>query len=222
MLYRRRLRTELERVAVLDYLIAEPFDAAEPWPVVLFLHGSGERGDDLDLVKLHGPPMQAAAGRHLPFLLVAPQCPADHWWTWLQDELLSLLDEIERDFPVDHDRVYLTGLSMGGIGSWELALRHPNRFAAVVPICGASQPWLAPRLRNVPVWAFHNAEDNDVPARGTREMVAAVQAAGGTATATIYDAAGHDAWTAAYDDPKLYPWLLEQRRRGSTVGSFPR
>ncbi|MFC7623069.1 alpha/beta hydrolase-fold protein [Microlunatus sp. GCM10028923] len=211
---RRRLRAEISRTDELDYLIFTPARIPEPWPLLLFLHGSGERGDDLDLVTVHGPPKLAAEGGELPYLLVAPQCPAESWWTWHQDALIALLDEVEAEFPVDPSRIYLTGLSMGGIGSWELAIRHPGRFAALVPICGASQPWLARRLRDVPVRAFHNAHDESVPARGTSDMVAAVQQAGGQAEATIYDARGHDAWTNAYQDPELTRWLLAQRRTG--------
>lgn len=196
----------------LPYLLAEPEGIDGPWPVVLFLHGAGERGDDLDLVAVHGPPKQLREGRRLPFLMVAPQCPQDSWWNWQTEALIALLDEIQADHPVDPDRIYLTGLSMGGMGTWELATRYPERFAALIPICGVGGRWFAPRLARTPIWAFHNEDDQVVPVTGTTQMVAAVNAAGGDARMTINPTGGHDSWTAAYDDPELYAWMLEQRR----------
>lgn len=211
---RRQLRTEVTRAVELDYLIAEPSGLSEPWPLLLFLHGAGERGDDLDLVAVHGPPKQAAAGTPLPFLMVAPQCPAGSWWTWQTDALLALLTEIIDSYPVAADRVYLTGLSMGGIGAWDLAARRPDLFAAVVPICGDGRRYLVPGLTSTPIWAFHNSDDPLVPVQGTLDLVEGVREAGGDVRATINTIGGHDAWTAAYDDPELYRWMLDQRRDG--------
>lgn len=215
----RQLRTRPSREVDLGYLVAEPAASeGAPWPVVLFLHGAGERGTDLDLVTLHGLPKLVADGQDFPFLLVAPQCRSDSWWTWQLEELLLLLDDLADRYPIDPARQYVTGLSMGGIGTWELAARAPDRFAAVVPICGAGQPWLAPRLREVSVWAFHNVADAAVPADRTRDMIRAIRDAGGVASATIYDSAGHDAWTAAYGEPELIPWLLRQRKPAQRQG----
>lgn len=210
----RHLSTEVTRTVELDYLIAEPAGLAEPWPLVLFLHGAGERGNDLDLVAVHGPPKQVAAGATLPFLLVAPQCPDGHWWDWESDALLALVSEVMAGHPVDPDRVYLTGLSMGGSGSWDLACRRPDLFAAVAPICGRGRRPMASRLVTTPIWAIHNSDDPVVPVEGTLDMIEAVREAGGDVRATINTTGGHDAWTAAYDDPELYSWLLEQRRPG--------
>jgi predicted peptidase len=208
----RQLKVETSVSYDLSYLLAEPDEVAEPWPVVLFLHGAGERGDDLDLVTLHGPPKQARAGQQLPFLMVAPQCPDGSWWNWQTEALIALLDEIQAGHPVDPDRIYLTGLSMGGIGVWELAARYPDRFAALVPICGIGGPWFASRLARTPIWAFHNEDDQAVPVSGTTQVVEAIRAAGGEARMTIKPTGGHDSWTAAYDDPQLYAWMLEQHR----------
>jgi predicted peptidase len=208
----RQLKVDTSVRYDLPYLLAEPDQVAEPWPVVLFLHGAGERGDDLDLVTFHGPPMQARAGQQLPFLLVAPQCPEDSWWNWQTEALIALLDEIKANHPVDPGRIYLTGLSMGGMGVWELAARYPDRFAALIPICGIGGPWFASRLAEIPVWAFHNEDDQAVPVSGTTEVVEAIKAAGGNARMTIKPTGGHDSWTAAYDDPQLYAWMLEQHR----------
>jgi len=180
------------------------------WPLVLFLHGAGERGDDLDLLKKHGPPKLAAAGRQFPFILVAPQCPANQWWT--TEVLIALLDEVEEKFAVDKDRIYVTGLSMGGFGTWALAAEQPDRFAAVAPICGGGDPRTAPRLTRLPVWAFHGARDTVVPPARSQALVDALRAAGGNVRFTLYPDADHDAWTRTYDDPQFFAWLLQQRR----------
>jgi len=123
----------------LNYLLYLPknYDSKPAWPLVLFLHGAGERGDDLDLVKKHGPPKLVEAGKEFPFVLVSPQCPADHWWQ--PQELTALLDEIVEKQKIDKDRIYVTGLSMGGFGTWSLAAYSPKRFAAIVPVCGGSR-----------------------------------------------------------------------------------
>jgi predicted peptidase len=206
-----RLQITVPRSYDLGYLQYWP-DTDAPAPLVIFLHGAGERGDDLDLLTVHGPPKQAMAGEQLPFGLVAPQCPEDSWWTWQAEAVLALLDETLATRNVDPDRVYLTGLSMGGMGTWDIAARYPQRFAAILPICGSSGRWFARRLATMPIWAFHNADDPAVPVEGTTEMVAAVEQAGGTPRMTVNPTGGHDAWTAAYDDPEVYAWLLRQRR----------
>lgn len=208
----KRFTSTVQRRHDLGYLFDWPEGLAEPAPLVIFLHGAGERGDDLDLVRVHGPAKQATAGAVLPFALVAPQCPADSWWTWQQESILALLDELQDSLPIDPDRVYLTGLSMGGAGTWDLAARCPERFAAIVPICGIGSRWMAPRIAGLPIWAVHNADDPIVDVAGTTEMAEAVRAAGGEIRTTINPTGGHDAWTAAYDDPELYDWLLAQRR----------
>ena len=142
----------------LNYLLYLPkdYESKKAWPLVLFLHGAGERGDNLDMVKQHGPPKLVAQGKEFPFVLISPQCPEGHWWEPF--ELSALLDEIVEKQKIDKDRVYVTGLSMGGFGTWSLAAHSPKRFAAIVPICGGGEPITAMLLPHVPAWVFHGGE----------------------------------------------------------------
>jgi predicted peptidase len=181
------------------------------WPLLLFLHGSGERGSNLQLVKTHGPPKHVDKGRAYPFIIASPQCPVEHWWSFATLDLL--LREIVEKYGVDENRIYVTGLSMGGFATWTLATEYPGRFAAIVPICGGGIPHRASLLSNLPIWAFHGAQDPVIPLLYSQEMVNAVNAAGGSATLTIYPDAGHDAWTETYDNPELYEWLMRQSLR---------
>ena len=179
---------------------------------MLFLHGAGERGHDLEGVKTHGLPKLVARGEDLPCLVVSPQCPAGAWWTELVPELLGLVDEVSVAHRVDRDRVYVTGLSMGGYGCWAVAAAAPERFAAAIPICGGGKAAWAPRLRRMPIWAFHGREDDVVPLGATETMVKALEAVGAPVRLTVYDGVGHDSWTRTYDDPAVLDWLLAQRR----------
>jgi len=182
------------------------------WPLMMFLHGAGERGSNLNKVKVHGPPKIVEAGKDLPFIIVSPQCPKDDWWTERDDELIHLLDDIQKRYDVDAERVYLTGLSLGGYGTWTLGSTYPERFAAIVPICGGGKRFFGWRLKDVPVWAFHGGKDSVVPLRESAEMVQAVNRGGGNAKLTIYPDANHDSWTKTYDNPELYKWLLRHRK----------
>jgi poly(3-hydroxybutyrate) depolymerase len=209
-----------QQAAVLDksvevtmkYLLYLPkdYDHKASWPLLLFLHGAGERGDDLDLVKKHGPPKLIEAGKDFPFIVVSPQCPQGRWWEPV--ELATLLDEIVEKHKVDKDRIYVTGLSMGGFGTWSLAAYQPKRFSAIVPICGGGEPFVTMLLANVPAWVFHGAKDPVVPLERSEKMVEAMKKFGGKVKFTVYPEAGHDAWTEAYNDPQLYEWLLQQKR----------
>ena len=182
------------------------------WPMILFLHGAGERGSDLKKVKKHGPPKIVEKQKDFPFIVVSPQCPVDDWWTEKVDLLINLLDDIVVKYDVDTERIYLTGLSMGGYGTWALASAYPERFAAIAPICGGGKRFMAYRLKDVPVWAFHGAKDNLVPLKESEEMVNAITNRGGDARLTVYPDAGHDSWTATYDNQELYDWFLEHRK----------
>ncbi len=187
-------------------------DPGRRWPLVLFLHGASERGDDPSALSAHGPVKQAALGADLPFLMVAPQCPAHSTWACEVDGLHALLDEIAALYRVDEDRVYCTGLSMGGSGTWALGARFPGRFAALLPICGSWLPEAAPRIAKLPVWTFHGEDDTDIPVNHTEQVVEALQALGSDVRFTRYPGVGHDAWTRTYDDPEVYAWMLAQRR----------
>jgi predicted peptidase len=179
------------------------------WPLVLFLHGSGERGDDLNKVTVHGPP-HLARDRDLPFILVVPQVPEGEVWS--SDVLLALLDRLQATLRVDNDRVYVTGLSMGGFGTWDVATADPNRFAAIAPISGGGNPVAACRVRDVPAWIIHGAADKVIPASWSGVMNEWLTECEGKTKLTVYPGVGHDAWTQTYDDPAFWSWLLAQRR----------
>jgi predicted peptidase len=208
--------TEITTEVTLGYLLYLPDAYATgdaDWPLVVFLHGAGERGDDLELVKKHGPPKLIAHGEKLPFIVVSPQCPAGGWWTNQVEALDALLDMVVRRCRVDEERIYVTGLSMGGFGTWALAFAQPDRFAAIAPICGGGDPDAAERIAHLPVWVFHGARDNVVDLEESRAMVDALKAAGGAPRFTVYPDAGHNSWTATYENQELYDWLLRQRRQ---------
>lgn len=185
-------------------------DPAQKWPLMIFLHGSGESGDDLEKVKMHGPPKLIAGGKDMPFVVVSPQSPGGGWNT---EVLNAMLDEVLKKATIDEDRIYLTGLSMGGFGTWQWALDNPMRFAAIAPICGGGTPYRARRIKDVPVWVFHGAKDPTVPIKASEEMVDALKKAGAAEVKfTVYPDAGHDSWTATYDNPELYTWFLAHNR----------
>ena len=147
-----------------------------------------------------------------PFIVVSPQCPRRRYWS--ETLLNNLLDEVLAEYAIDDDRVYLTGMSMGGFGTWNVACSDPDRFAAIAPICGGGKPQSVESLIHVPAWAFHGAKDKVVPLRRSEEMVRALQKAGGDAKLTVYPNAGHDAWTETYKNPQLYKWFLQHKRNG--------
>ncbi len=205
-----------------DYLLHLPKEyskVAKRWPLIMFLHGAGERGNNLELVKRHGLPKVIKDYEEFPFIVVSPQCPKGQWWD--EQTLIGLLDELEAQYVVDTNRVYLTGLSMGGFGTWSLATKYPDRFAAIAPVCGGGYPYLAYRLAKVPIWAFHGAKDRRVPLYESKRMVEAVKHFGGQAKLTVYPRAGHDCWTETYDNPELYNWFLEHQRGGPTTQTNP-
>lgn len=185
------------------------------WPVLLYLHSSDARGQDLQKVKQEGIPYVLRTGTKLPFIVVAPLCLPEEWWDshWSLENVNVLLDELIEKYHVDARRIYLTGWSMGGAGSWKLASDYPARFAAVVPISGKTQLKYVAPLRNMPVWAFHGAEDPVVPVSESQKIVDALQNSGGNARLTIFPDIGHDAWRQVYTDPKLYEWLLKQSKK---------
>ena len=198
--------------ASLDYLLFLPQGyekSNKQWPLMLFLHGAGESGHDLAKVKVHGPPKVVETKSDFPFILVSPQSPGRGW---NPDLLNGLLDDVIQNYRVDTNRVYLTGLSMGGFGTWELAAAHPERFAAIAPICGGGNPKDAQKLARLPIWVFHGAKDPTVPLARSQEMVDALKAVGANVKFTVYPEAQHDSWTETYNNPEFYQWLLEQKR----------
>ena len=224
----KRFKFERSRKAEVNYLLFLPKGcearSGKSWPVILFLHGAGERGTNVWQVAAHGPPKVAAQQPDFPFIVVSPQCPEGQLWS--NDVLVELLEEVVRQYPVDPSRVYLTGLSMGGYGAWSLGLSCPERFAAIAPVCGggdlitillvSQQPEHAAALKSLAVWAFHGAKDPVVPVRESERMVDFLKQAGlPEVKLTVYPEAGHDAWTETYNNPALYTWLLEHQRKSA-------
>lgn len=181
----------------------------KPSPLVLFLHGAG---DKLERLKRAGLPKRIEQKKDTPFILVAPQNPARGW---NPQALGALLDEIESKYKVDKDRICVTGLSMGGFGSWSLAAANPERFAAIIPICGGGNPAMAAKLKDLPIWVFHGGKDTTVPPSRSEAMVKALKEAGSEKVKyTLYPEAGHDSWTKTYNNPEVWDWLLKQKRGG--------
>jgi predicted peptidase len=207
-------------------------EADKKYPVILFLHGAGERGDDGVMQLKHFPVVMATSENQekYPCFLIAPQCRSGKKWSnvnWHAQSsepmpaepseqmkvALGILDQVLAENPCDLNRVYLTGLSMGGYGSWDLAERSPERFAAVAPICGGGDDQHADRLAPIPIWAWHGDQDPAVPVVRSREMIAAIEKAGGHPKYTELPGVGHESWVQAYGDPSgLIPWMFEQKR----------
>ena len=215
------------RYRLLKPTIVEP---GKKYPAVLFLHGAGERGSDNERQLKYLPMWLAEAEnrRRHPCFVVAPQCRVDHRWVevdWSARKSLpqqpamtvdmtaavAALDAVMQAEPVDAGRVYLTGLSMGGYGSWDLAARMPERFAALIPICGGGDEATASKLKPLPIWCFHGDADTVVPVERSRGMIAAVRAAGGSPKYAELPGVGHDSWTPAYRDPAVLDWLFAQK-----------
>jgi predicted peptidase len=217
----KKFSRKISRSATANYLLFLPQQyqraSSKRWPLILFLHGAGQRGKNVWLVAKHGPPKVAASQPGFPFLVVSPQCPEGQLWS--NESLLPLLEEVTREYRVDRTRVYLTGLSMGGYGTWNLGLSHPERFAAIAPICGGGNMVLLgladptnSALKSLPIWAFHGARDEVVNLSESKRMVEAARAFGCDAKLTIYPDAGHDSWTVTYENRELYQWFLKHHR----------
>jgi predicted peptidase len=196
----------------LNYLVYLPQgyeNDDKKWPVLLFLHGAGERGNDLNYLKRLGPPMLIEQGIDFPFIVISPQCPLGQRWEPL--ELTALLDEVENIYRVDTTKVYLTGLSMGGEGVWRLIFTQPDRFAAIAPVCGRSSSYYldACRIKDLPVWVFHGARDDVVSISESERIVNALKNCGSDVRFTIYPEGNHNAWTETYNNGELYKWFLE-------------
>jgi predicted peptidase len=198
------------------YLLSHPegYDTSPDrrWPLVVFLHGSGERGADLELLKKHGPPKLIAAGKKIPAVVASLQCPSDQLWN--PHGVKAVTDHLIRTERIDPRRVYLTGLSMGGFGTWETAFEYPETYAAIAPICGgAGVRWVtASRLKHLPAWIFHGDQDAAVPVDFSLKIHGALQKIGAPVKLTIYSGVGHDSWTQTYDNPEFWNWLFAQKR----------
>jgi predicted peptidase len=214
----------------LPYRLLKPVNpqAKKSFPLVIFLHGAGERGTDNEaqIKHINKPFLDPDNRSRHACYVVAPQCPEKIMWaghdrdgnrlmmrekpTRPMQLLIELIAKIEKEFPIDQSRIYVMGLSMGGYGTWDLIARFPNRFAAAVPICGGGDAKTAPKIKHIPVWAFHGALDHVVPPGQSRLMIKALQDAGGKPGYTEYPDVEHDSWVYAYREPHLMPWLFNQ------------
>ena len=189
------------------------YDENKTYPLVVFLHGAGERGDDLDVACRHGFMKRVREeGKEYPFLYVAPQCPDGKYWGCYTESLLAFLDDMMATLPVDPQRVYLTGLSMGGTGTFMLAMADPDRFAAIAPICGSGIYWYGEALKDTPVYMVHGDLDEVVPLAESVNMLRSIHRRGGKAELEICYGVGHDAWNIAYGDDRLANWLLSHKK----------
>jgi predicted peptidase len=201
----------------IPYLLYQPENysaTGDKVPMILFLHGRGESDGPLNIVAKWGPPRRLAAGEQMKYLVVSPQCPKESFWSKddQQKRLLELLAHIKKSYNIDEDRIYLTGLSMGGFGTWRLASDYPEMFAAAAPICGKGDPGAAANLVKLPIWAWHGTDDTAVPFSASVEMVDAIKAAGGTKVwFTSLEHIGHFSWQAAYQSGDLYAWFDKQK-----------
>lgn len=217
----------------LPYRLLRPknYDPHKKYPLVLFFHGAGECGNDNKKQLIHG--MNEFAADEImetyPCFVVAPQCPEGKQWVdtpWSADshvmpkeptvslrQSLELVAALSKEFSIDKDRLYVTGLSMGGFGAWDAIQRQPDLFAATAIVCGGGDPAYAEKIKGVAVWAFHGAEDTAVKPKRSRDMVAALKKAGGSPKYTEYEKVGHNSWERAYGDTKMYEWLFSQKKK---------
>lgn len=218
-------------------LLPHNFDASKKYPLILFLHGAGERGRDNEAQLVHGSKLflNDTTRKAFPAIVVAPQCMPDSYWSNVQITrdstgartfnfqeggaptramamVENLLEELQRQYKLKEDQLYVMGLSMGGMGTFELVRRHPDLFAAAIPICGGAAPASAHALTNTKWWVFHGDADNVVPVQLSQAMVDALKAQAASVKFTVYPGVGHNSWDAAFAEPELLPWLFSQRR----------
>jgi predicted peptidase len=210
----------------LPYRLLKPVNPGvkEIFPLIIFLHGSGERGSDntAQLKHISDLALDPKYRGKYPCYVLAPQCPKGQLWadykgpiskepTMPTRLLIALMDEVIKEYPVDPSRIYITGVSMGGFGTWDLLARFPDKFAAAIPVCGGGDEQTAPKIKHIPLWVFHGAKDNTVSPKQSRTMVKALQDAGGLPGYTEYPDIEHNSWVQAYQESHLLPWLFKQK-----------
>ncbi len=208
-----RIRKTVEDGFFMNYELYLPEDAPQALPMIVYLHGAGERGTVLDHLTRHGIPKLIAEGREIPALVLCPQCPADCVWDNIPFELKKIIDGVIDEYRVDRARVTLTGGSMGGYGTWAIGMTFPSFFAALAPIAGGGMSWRTPNLVGTPVRAYHGEDDTAVPLVYAELMVDALAKNGGDVSLTVLHGFGHnDGINAAYRDGDVIEWLLSKRR----------
>lgn len=188
----------------------------ESLPMIVFLHGAGERGNNIELVKIHGIPKLFESNEDhlgLRVITLSPQCPEGKVWNHLVFRLKELIDHIAAEYNADRHRISLTGISMGGFGTWEMGMTFPGYFSALAPICGGGQSWRASVLRDTPIYVFHGDADSVVPIEYSKEMIRVIENAGGKPSFTVYHGVDHDSWTRAYGTTGLIEWLIAQKTK---------
>ncbi len=193
--------------------VPREYDPAKKWPLIVFLHGAGERGDDGLLQTEVGLP--SAIRRYadwFPAVVVIPQCPEGSWWDKAIEDIDRSYELTREQYNIDSERIYLTGLSMGGYATWMYGAQHSDRWAAMLPICGGGNVEDAPALAKVPIWAYHGADDTTVKPEESRKMVAAVKRAGGNIQYTELEKTDHNSWDPAYRNKKVIRWLFKQKK----------
>jgi predicted peptidase len=231
--YEAKTYQNAEKQSLLCRLLKpEKIEPGKTYPLVLFLHGLGERGsDNAKQLAYFAKGFTEPERRHkYPCFVVAPQCPLDAHWVEIDFRqpshempekpsvplrlALEMVDKLAAELPVDKGRTYITGLSMGGFGTWDAIQRRPDFFAAAIPVCGGGDLAQAQKLKNLPIWAFHGDKDTTVPVTRTTDMIEAIRKAGGMPRITVYPGVDHNSWDATYADPEVWAWLFAQRRRG--------
>jgi predicted peptidase len=196
--------------------VPKDYDGTKDYPVILFLHGSGESKGGMK------KPVEVGIGtaikhheKTFPFITVIPQSEKRTWGAATEDgkRAMAILDEVMKEYKTDPKRVYLTGLSMGGFGTWSLAAAHPDKWAAIAPICGGGNPKEAEKIKDLPCWCFHGDADPTVKVEKSREMIDALKKAGASPKFTEFPGVGHNSWDKAYATAELYPWFLEHQKK---------
>ena len=211
MQFKKSFTQEVSSHYLLD--LPKDYDEKTGWPLLVFLHGYGQSGDDLQIVRENGPPKLFGEGKQFPFVLASPQCPTGFYWR--RNVVIGPIDHLIENYSIDPNRIYLTGLSMGGYGTWQISHEYPERFAAVAPVCGGGlfvSPYFMDRLKNLPVWAFHDKRDDVIPYQESFSMVKGVNAAGGNAKLTTFDEGKHNISEEAYNNDELYDWFLKHSK----------
>ena len=196
------------------YLPNNYHESNSNFPLVLFLHGAGERGDDLNMVEMHGIPKIINNGEEFPFITIAPQCPAFQWWPEpvYVKTLILLIEEIINNYKVDTERIYATGLSMGGYGTLAIAKERPDLFSAIIPICGGMDTTDIQKLKDIPIWLFHGDADEVVPVENSKLIYDILKPINTNIKLTIYEGVNHNSWDITYSNKKIYEWLLEKNK----------